>query len=380
MRNFFRKLGRAKKNYEPMIEIRISAQNLKDNLAELRKVGEEKGVAPVLKSNAYGHGLITVAKILEDEPKPFFAVDSYFEATALRHENIKSPILIIGYTKNDTVAGNKLRSVAFAITSLAQLKDLSENLKRPATCHLKIDTGMNRQGVRPEELEDAVKLIKANSKIELQGIMSHFSSASNPDQTFIQSQIEKWNKAVRFIRNEFPNLMYWHISATGGHLFTDEIDANTSRAGIGLYGLSPSEILAKRINLRPVLSAHSIITGIKKIKTGEYVGYDLLYKAKKDLTVATIPFGYFEGIDKRLTNKGFVRVGNTDCPIVGRVSMNITTIEVGSIKNLRLNSPVEIISPNSKDNNSIENIAKICGTSPYEILVHIPEHLKRVVI
>ncbi|MFA6536754.1 MAG: alanine racemase [Candidatus Paceibacterota bacterium] len=380
MKNFLKKIIRTKRNYDPLIEIHISAETLKNNLAELRKIGEEKGVAPVLKSNAYGHGLVAVAKILENEPKPFFAVDSYFEATALRHEGIKSPILIIGYTRNETIAGNKLNLVAFTITSLEQLRDLSENLRRPAICHLKIDTGMNRQGVRAEELAESVKLIKANPRIELEGLMSHFSSASNPEQSFAKSQIEKWNQAVKFIRKEFPNLKYWHLSATGGHLFTNEIDANVTRAGIGLYGISPSEKLATKINLKPALSADSIITGIKKVKTGEYIGYDLLYKAEKDLTVATIPFGYFEGVDKRLTNKGFVKVSSRDCPIVGRVSMNITTIDVSGIDDLKLNSSVNIVSSNPHDQNSIQNIAKICGASPYEILVHIPEHLKRVVI
>jgi len=362
------------------MEILISKGNLIHNLEEFKKISPKDGVAPVLKSNAYGHGLIQVARILDNEQTPFLVVDSYFEALTLRTEKIKSPILIIGYTLSENIHNNNLKNVAFTITSPDQLRELSANLKKTGVFHLKIDTGMNRQGVRIEDTDESVRLIKSNKNIILEGICSHFADASNLDTTFTKKQIGGWNLTVKKFCAEFPNLKYKHLSATGGHPFSQEIDANVSRLGLGLYGIAPGPRLAGLLDLKPVLAMKSLVSGIKEVKAGESVGYDLLYKAEKNIKVATIPAGYYENVDKRLTNKGILKIKGIDCPIVGRVSMNITTVDVGAVPDLKLNDEVLIVSNKSEDKNSVENIAKICGTSTYEILIHFPRQIRRTVI
>lgn len=352
-----------------LIMISLSRSALLNNLNEFKKLAPQGQIIPVLKSNAYGHGIHLIAQELEKERLPFFAIDSYFEAENLRNEGIKTPLLIIGYVRPETINSSKLKNISYVITSLESLK----SIKSKTRVHLKIDTGMKRQGILPEEKETAATLIKNNPLITLEGICSHFADADGPDATFTMKQITEWNKSVDYFKKEFLDLKYWHISQSAGHAYK-EASANISRLGIGLYGLTDFQGL----NLKPVLEMKTIITGVKKIKAGDLVGYNGTFTAQHDMTIATIPVGYYEGVDRRLSNKGFVKIGNAFCPIVGRVSMNITTVDVSEIPDVKIGDEVIVMSRNKQDKNSIENMAQECGTISYEGTVKIPEQLKRV--
>ncbi len=373
MKSLIKKLFRKKNRFPSLITISISKQALIHNLNFFRKIAPENKVAPVLKSNAYGHGLILIANILKREKVPFFIIDSYFEARALRNENIKTPLLIIGYSPSEILAENRLKDISFTITNLETLEELVKIAKRKVRIHLKIDTGMKRQGLIENEIDEAFDLIKNSENIELEGICSHFADADNSDRSFTNSQISIWNKIVEKAKNKFPSIKYIHISATDGHIHKDA-KANLSRLGIGLYGIGE-----KIEGLMPVLEMSSVISGIKNIKKGDKVGYGCTFTAEKDMTIATIPVGYYEGINRRLSNKGFVKIKDQLSPIIGRVSMNITTIDINNIKETRIGDKVTIISRNEKDRNSVKNISKETGTITYDITVHIPASLKRVV-
>jgi alanine racemase len=239
---------------------------------------------------------------------------------------------------------------------------------------------MHRQGILIEEIDDALEIINANKNINLEGICSHFSDSDNTDPEFTKQQISNWNNVVSKLETQYPQIKYFHISNTYGHKYLDSIKSNTSRLGIGLYGIADN--LDIDIDLKPVLEMKTIITGIKKIKQGQTVGYSNTFVAQKDMTIATVPIGYFEGLDRRLSNKGFFAVNKQDflCPIIGRVSMNITTIDISGISNPKIGDEVIVISNDSNNKNSIQGIAKIVETIPYEVVVYIPEHLKRVVV
>jgi alanine racemase len=346
-------------------------------------------IAPVLKSNAYGHGLLEVAQILNSARSdlvngdiPFFVVDSYFEAIALRAKGIKTPLLIIGYSHPETIANSRLKNISFTVSSVEVLHALSKYKKIKSPIHLKIDTGMHRQGILPEEVNQAIEIIKNNKNIKIEGIASHLSDADNLDTFFTQKQIILWNSIVDKFKKTFPDIKYFHISNTDGNKFSDKIKSNVSRLGIGLYGLKDGDLFEHKINLLPVLKMKTIITSIKQIKKGETVGYGNTFKALNDMRIATIPVGYFEGVDRRLSNVGTILVGdnNIPCPIIGHVSMNITSIDVSNVKDIKINTPVTVISDNSSDQNSIISIAQKCNTIPYEIVVKIPAHLKRVIV
>ncbi|MDQ5893728.1 MAG: Alanine racemase [Patescibacteria group bacterium] len=369
LKKLIKRLNREETN--PLITIRISAAALLHNLAQFQGIKPENKVMPVLKSNAYGHGLIEVASILENKVE-FFVIDSYFEALALRNEGIKTALLIMGYVRPDVMNSGKLKNISYGITSFDTLYSISS----PVKIHLKIDTGMHRQGIMPEELEKAFSYIKSNPTITLEGICSHFADADSVDKTYTEKQINLWNSIVNKAQKEFPSIKYVHISNSYGHSFANTIQANTSRLGIGLYGLADIEGL----DLKPVLEMRTILTNIKKIAKGDSVGYNNSFVALYDMTIATVPVGYYEGIDRQLSNKGSIRIKGTDAPIVGKVSMNMTTVDVSAIKDLKIGDEVQVISPIKSDSNSIYSMAHLGETITYELVVKIPREIKRIII
>jgi alanine racemase len=404
---------RDKPGYDPLISVTLSRGRLIHNLHEFMRIAPGHQVAPVLKSNAYGHGLLEVARILEHEnnilkkgspraklrtnvspchgpcPMPYFVVDSFYEASRLRAARIRTPILVIGYTRPEIILHSRIPRVHFVITSIDSLRHLGGSsllnphlLNRKIPIHLKIDTGMHRQGLLPEEIEEAEKIIDNSPHIIVTGICSHLADADNADPSFSESQIHIWNRLVTRMRLIFPTIEHIHISNTDGHRFVSDSYATFSRLGIGLYGLTDGNAFSPPLNLKPVMQVTSTISGIKKIRRDDAVGYASTFKAEHDMTIATIPFGYYEGMDRRLSNNGFVLVGpeHAACPIIGRVSMNITTIDVSHVPNISAGTEVTIISDGAQDYNSIVSIAKRCSTIAHEIAVHINGSLRRIVV
>ncbi|MEI8328063.1 MAG: alanine racemase [Candidatus Taylorbacteria bacterium] len=388
-------LSRRRFPYEPLISIEISRHALTNNLDEFRKLAPNHSIAPVLKSNAYGHGLFDVARILENHRRgtkdarntngsgtiPFFIIDSYFEAVALRSQGIKTPLLVIGYTRPGSILSSTLNNVAFTIGSLESLQEL-EDTEHPIGIHLKIDTGMRRQGILPEEIPAAIQLLAENTNLILLGICSHLSDADNDDPSYSESQINIWNRTVSHFKNEFPSLKYIHLGATHGHRFTPDIDANVSRLGLGLYGLVDGASFPQKLNLIPALHMKTVIASVKKVKRDDSVGYSGTFRADRDMTIAIIPVGYYEGIDRRLSNNGFVGVGrdNISCPIIGNVSMNMTAVDISKVQNVEEGMEVTVFSNINSADNSIVSLSKRSSVIPYELAVHIPSTLKRTVV
>ncbi len=364
--------------YRPLIEVRIFKSAILHNLDEFQKNYSQVQFAPVIKSNAYGHGIKQMAKILDNKNCPFFIVDSFYEALVLKREGIKTQVLILGYATMEQINNRVSKEVSFAIIDLSQLKNIADSLKNKTNFHLKIDTGMHRQGIMPADLDKALEIIKSNQNINIVGACSHFADADGGSSEFTLAQIQEWNKIALLLKKEFVGLKFLHLANTAGTYFGKEIIANVSRLGLGLYGINTSPY--EKLKLKPALEMGSMITSIKNIPAGEKVGYNITYESKQPMVVATVPVGYNEGVDRRLSNIGGYVVGGIYCPLVGRVSMNISSVDVTAVKDIKLEDEVIIISANPEDKNSVENIAKQCGTIPYEIFVHIPQHLRRAVI
>lgn len=375
---FFRQLKQTlSPSYQPLIEVRIFKDSILHNLRQYQTRYPKTKFAPVLKSNAYGHGLEQVAKILENQDIPFCMVDSLYEATILRSENIKVPLLILGFNTAHNITASNLPNVSFGIVGLEQLTEIAEKISRPQNFHLKIDTGMHRQGIKESDLALAFEIINKNKFIHLEGLCTHFSDADGSNTTFTREQILLWNSLCEKAKKQFPNIKYFHAANTAGNFFHNEIFANVSRLGLGLYGIntSPHEQLA----LKPALEMKSTICSVKELGPEDTVGYNNTFTAKQPIKLATIPAGYFEGMNRRLSNIGYIKIHDSFCPIIGRVSMNILSANVTAVPNAKMGTPVTLISSNPKDKNSVESIAGLCGSIPHEILVHIPGHLRRLV-
>jgi alanine racemase len=377
IKKILQKIRSPKVEYQPLIEVRIFKDAILRNLNEYQKTYPNVKFAPVLKSNAYGHGLVEVASILDKKNLPFFMVDSFYEALNLRRQGIKTKILVLGYCREKQLLDNSLENVSFGIIDLEVLKNLSAKAKNKINIHLKIDTGMHRQGILLQDITDAISLIKNNSNLVLEGLCTHFADADGPNPEFTENQIKEWDKVVEIFKKSFSGIKYFHVSNTAGSYYLNKIDANVGRLGVGLYGME--DMPGGKMSLMPALEMVSIISSIKTIGAGEKVGYGITFESSQAMKIATVPVGYYEGIDRRLSGKGSFKIASLFCPIVGRVSMNMTSVDVTSLSDVRLEQEVIVISAKSSDENSVENLAKICGCLQREILVHIPQHLRRII-
>jgi len=374
LRSILRYLRKRRFSYSPLIEVFIHKDALLDNLRYFQRLDPAVSVAPVLKSNAYGHGLVEVARVLDDQSLPFFCVDSYYEALILRNEDIRTPILILGYTPLENI-GAELADVAYSIVSIDALHALARSARENVRVHLKIDTGMHRHGILEDEIDDALALLRANRRVRLEGVYTHLADADAKDSAHALKQKALWNDIVDRVKDVFPDVKYIHASATAGTWVG--MEANCMRLGLGLYGVHGG---GERHELRPALEMRSSISSVRTVRAGESIGYNATFTAPEEMRIATIPAGYYEGIDRRLSSVGFVEIRGKPCAIRGRVSMNITSVDVSALQNVVAGEDVVIYSADPASPASIESASRTCGTIPYELLVHIPGTLRRTVV
>lgn len=378
MRRILRWFRRVTRPKDTLITIKVYRDHVLHNLHVFQQEYSGARIAPVLKSNAYGHGLLLVAEILKKEDIPFFVVDSHHEARLLRLHGVRTPLLVIGYTPASVVAGNLITHVAFTITSLEHLRQIADVATHRVVLHMKIDTGMHRQGVAPSDVDEAITLIRSNSSLKLEGVCSHFADAEVPDSSVTKNQIITWKGVLPKLRENFPDIAYIHLLNTAGTSLQDDLGVNVHRLGLGLYGMDERE--GRKLDLKPALAVETIVTSVRTIETGESIGYNATFIAPAPMKVATIPMGYAEGLDRRLSGKGVVSVCGAMCPIVGRVSMNITSIDVTHILEVKIGDVATVLSADVTAPNSAEAIARSCETIQRDILVGFPQYLRRVVV
>ncbi|MEK9177086.1 MAG: alanine racemase [Patescibacteria group bacterium] len=360
---------------KPAVRVRVRPSRLVANLRAMASLAPAWSVIPVLKSNAYGHGLVPVAKALErEEGVPFFGLDSYFEAEMLRAAGVMRDLLILGHTPFRTIVENQLPGLVFTVASLRQLQELRKMRVR-ARLHVKFDTGMHRQGIMLDELDAALAFMRGTDALSIEGVLSHLADAETPDSPLTKTQIERWNLLVARCRGGCPGVTWYHLANSAGFAHAGAIDANAGRTGIALYGVNPGNLATP---LSPALSLESVITELRTIESGERVGYNGIFTATRETRVATVPIGYFEGVDRRLSGKGAYLVQGHEALVLGRVSMNISSCDVTHIPSAAVGDTVVIMSAEKNDANSTERIAQAIGTIPYEVLVRVPAHLERV--
>jgi alanine racemase len=361
--------------------IQIHKENILHNFDYFQKLHPNKSIWPVLKSNAYGHGIQQITQVLMSRTCEYLVVDSYFEALQIWQINPNQKVLLIGPTLPNNYTHMKLDRLAITVYDKDTINMLG-SLDRTVTIHLKINTGMNRQGIKIAEIDSYIALIKKYPLLNLEGVFSHYTDADTKNSESAREQYQRFLIAI----NELSQLgiipKYVHLSATSGAATAHENKTNAIRLGIGLYGYNPLEAghqsYAVLQNLKPALRFSSKIINIIELKKGEKVGYNDSFTASKNMIVGTLPVGYYDGLDRRLSNKGFMKYRSHTVPIVGRISMNLTTIDLSNTQP-QLWDEVEVVSQDARDKNSIYNIAKLENTIPYEILVKIGSSTRRVI-
>jgi len=365
-----------------LLRIELNRSAMEYNLSQLKKLFNKHYLAIVLKSNAYGHGLKEIGMFLNKRKEvDYLVVDSIIEAKSLRDNGISKPIIILGYVPRAAIISlKKLGKIVFVINSKEQAEILQVLVDFKLRVHIKVDTGMNRQGIAIEELEHVLKVLSFNKKIKIEGMLSHLADADGPSGLTTQDQIRKWRIALDLYRHyNRSDKGVFHFAATAGTRYVSTAENNLVRVGIGFYGFDTTQ--DKQLHVKPVLSFWAKIVNLKNVKKGEKIGYGLTYTATKDMKIAVVPCGYYEGIPRSLSNNGFMYYREYALPIVGIVSMNLAVLDVGEvIEPLHIEDEVEVYAGRSGKLNSIDHVAEVCGTIPYEILAKIAPTIRRTIV
>lgn len=371
------------KGYRTWIEIDTEA--VINNLRIFRKlVGPKVKISAVVKSNAYGHGLVDFSKIIEDSKlADFLAVDSIVEGLKLRRNGIKLPILVLGYVLPEMIESAVENNISIGVSDMEFLREiLKVNFSKPIKIHLKVDTGMYRLGFFENEIEKVLEVLKNNKdKIIVEGLFTHFAAAKNPNfPHYTKNQIEifkKWKSAL----NKAGIEPICHAGATAGAIGYSEARFDMVRIGIGLYGLWPSEEVKKRFEkkllLKPALEWKTVVATVKKIKKGEGVGYDLTEKVSRGSVLALCPIGYWHGFRRALSGKSEVLIHGKRAKVLGRVSMGMIVVDVTDISKVKTGDEVVLIGKQKKEEITAHEMGKLAGTINYEIITGINPLIKK---
>lgn len=369
------------KQFKVLNTVELSSENLLHNVKLFSELSNKK-VIPVLKGNAYGHGITEISHILDKSSVDMVAVDSVFEANqVVKSSSLR--VLVMGYVLPENLRLLDYKRVSYVIQDIGSLVELSK-LNKEIRIHIELNTGMNRLGTSSkQELDDMLRIIEQSSKLKLEGVMSHLADADNSVNDFTDTQTAKFDEILDHIieRGFKPSIV--HLAQTAGCLKTDSRHTNSVRVGIGCYGINPlfaDDSHYKDLQeLKPVLSLKSKIIKIMDLAAGEKISYNGTHETEKATIVATIPVGYYEGVPRELSNVGSVTVDDKELPILGRVCMNHTMIDITD-KNLSVGDEVTVISNNPKSPNSIVKLKEEYGLFPYETLIHISSTIRRKIV
>ncbi len=368
-----------KPKYETLNRIEIDAAKIVANFNYLKELQKGAEIFPVLKANAYGHGLKEVAQILNKTSAKMIVVDSYPEAQIV-YRFFKGKVLILGEMPLGAYRYTKLRRTEFVVYNETTLRFLARFGKK-AKVHLFINSGMNREGIK-----DISKFITENSnylnKVEVAGLCSHLASA---DSRSIMNSAQENNflSALDALRTAgyFPRWI--HLGNSASVFWSDNKLLTAFRPGLALYGYDPfidGEETA--LPLRPALEVFSKIVSVQDLMPNESVSYNETYRAAKNVRIASMPFGYYEGLDRRLSNRAEFLVSGHDrfwAKVAGRICMNLTSLDVEQ-HNIQVGDEVQVVSSNPGAPNSVPNLANIMETIPYEFLVKLQPNIRRLVI
>jgi alanine racemase len=368
------------KEFSTHNRIEVSRSALIHNIAVFHDTSAKK-VIPVLKGNAYGHGIDIVAYALKDQKLPYVAVDGYFEALRVR-EVSKQPVLIMGAIKPDNFARMKYLDFAFVVHDEVTIKALAATGKK-IKVHLELNTGMNRYGARPEEAVQLTSLILGYKNLELEGVMSHLADSDGDDPVTVRSADDLFDDTIEQIRKAGGKPRLIHIAQTAGSTASTSKYANAMRLGIGLYGINPFSfrhpLHARLKDIKPAARLVSTITKVIELEAGEKVSYNYTFTAPRRMRIGVLPLGYFEGVSRALSNAGAVIGSSKYLPIVGRVCMNHTMVALNSTK-LGVGDEVVVYSDHPDDKNSIDRVAAEHNLFNYTLLTSLSHDVRRILV
>jgi len=375
--------------------ITLCENSVQNNVAFLRKkLGSKIKISAVVKANAYGHGIEQIVPLFEKYGIDHYSVFDYREAVRV-FDSLSKPatIMVMGWLSENSISGAITRGIEFFIFNMDRLNlaiKYAKELNLKAKIHLEAETGMNRSGLNMDELEHAISKIKENANnIELVGFCTHLAGAESVSNHLrIQNQLKKYKKMLTVLEANELQPKYKHVANSAAAFVYPKSRMDLVRIGIMLYGFwSSSEVYVQYTNLKSnklnplkrVLKWNSQIMAIKKVKSGEFIGYGISYLAQTNITTALVPVGYSFGYGRSLSNKGRVLIGGQRCSVIGVVNMNMIIIDISHVDNSIVGDEVVLIGKQGDLEIKVSAFSEISDELNYEILTHLPESIERTV-
>ncbi len=353
--------------------------HMKENIAENTKI------LAVIKTDGYGHGGVPIAKMLEQLDFMFgYAAATYEEAHVLREAGVKKPILILGYTFPycyEELIREEIRPAVYRRDTVEELVAAAAKVGQKAKVHIKVDTGMGRIGITPdEEGLEFVRFLMGHPELEVEGIFTHFAKSDEEDKTSANHQLALFQNFIDRIQTELGlTIPVKHCSNSAAILEMPQANMDMVRAGITTYGLYPSEEVSKDIvPLRAAMSLYSHIVYCKTIHAGQSVSYGGLFTAQKDTRVATIPVGYGDGYPRSLSGKGYVLIRGKKAPILGRVCMDQFMVDISEIPGVMEGDKVTLLGVDGTERITAEELGELSGRFNYEFVCDLGKRIPRV--
>ena len=373
--------------------VEIDRSALKNNIQQFRfLIGDSRKMTVVVKSNAYGHGLLEISRLASEFGADWLGVNSLEEARAIRGSGIDLPIILLGYvplTDLEEAVENDLRLTVYNMETIEELAKITSTLKKSAYLHIKTETGVYRQGIKGEDLLPFVKRIREYPYLRIEGLSMHFANIEDTtDHSYAQRQLEKFMEYVDLLGQNDINIPVKHVACSAAAILFPETFFDMVRVGIGIYGLWPSKetylscIQEERepVNIKPVLTWKTRVVQIKDVPDGAFIGYGCTYKTTRPTKLAVLPVGYYDGYDRHLSNASYVLIAGKRAPLRGRVAMNFITVDVTDIPDVCLEDEVVLLGPQDSERISAEQLASLCGTINYEIVTRINPKIPRIVV
>ena len=368
------------------------------NITELKRITRNGArLMAVVKANGYGHGAIEVARKALENGAQYLGVARINEAVQLRTAGLDAPILIFGYTPPDlaqTLIRYDLTQTVYSIAAANTLSGIAGRQGKKIKVHIKVDSGMGRLGLLLKEptagnpgdrpTTDPVQQALAISRLSgltVEGTLTHFATADSTDKSYANRQLEKFLDFVDRLRREGLEPPIKHAANSGALIDLPESHLDMVRPGIATYGLYPSgEVNKNKVDLKPVMTLKSRIIHLKKVPAGFNISYGITYQTNKSTTIATVPIGYADGFNRLLSNRGHMLVHGQRVPIVGRVCMDLTMLDVGNVPDVAIEDDVVVFGQHQNESVTADEMASTLNTINYEIVSTITARVPRIYV
>jgi alanine racemase len=358
----------------------INLNNLVHNINAIKEKVAPSEIIPVVKANAYGHGAVAVTKRLVKEGFTLFAVAQFQEAMELRDSGISHPILIFGRLFPDEISEAIKAGFRISLLGIEDIRWIEKaGQEQPANVHVNVETGMGRVGVLLDREPDFFDVLFTSKHCVWEGLYSHFSTSDETDKTYANLQLSRFQNILSRLKEKGKTPAIIHMANSGAVLDLPESTFDAVRPGILLYGHYPSSDTSRSIKIRQVMTLKTVVAHIRKIPANFPVSYGRRWTSEKPTTIAVLPIGYADGIQRSLTNIGKVMIKGKRYPLVGRVTMDHIMIDVGDDP-INPGDPVIVWGEGENDSIEVLEVAQSIGTIPYELTCGVSARVQRIYI